>query len=194
MTSGLFGTGGLPDRVDRIEGDRGAPDGLASPLLRRLLADWRSWRTGAHPPERAGFDIIRVGYIAGRLDLLDVEPAGAAGGRPTFRFRVHGAVSVAVLGDNLTGRGLGECRMRDPAGLLAGLLADAVASARAGALEGLLFDPRGTPFGWQVLALPLGDPYGRVNGMLLATDVAALPLAALRASAQRGLSGSARRV
>jgi len=74
---------------------------LASPLLKRLYADWTARRRDRSIPARRDFDPFDLKYALGKLLLVDVRY------RPLqFRFRLVGTELVDRAGFDLTGKTL----------------------------------------------------------------------------------------
>jgi len=74
---------------------------LASPLLKRLYADWTARRRDRSIPARRDFDPLDLKYVLGKLLLVDVPY------RPLqFRFRLVGTELVDRAGFDLTGKTL----------------------------------------------------------------------------------------
>lgn len=74
---------------------------LASPLLKRLYADWTVRRRDRSMPARHDFDPLDLKYALGKLLLVDVRH------RPLqFRFRLVGTELVDRAGFDLTGKSL----------------------------------------------------------------------------------------
>ncbi len=72
---------------------------LQTPLLRRLLRDWGSWRRGRELPGRADFRPEDLRYVLGGVILLDVlhEPL-------RFRYRLIGSGLTLRRGLDLSGQ------------------------------------------------------------------------------------------
>ncbi|MDX1400898.1 MAG: PAS domain-containing protein [Kiloniellales bacterium] len=89
------------------------PASLTSPSVSRLLRDWervrQSDRTGLNDlPAWSDFDVAEMGYILGRLNLLEIELS------PTrYRFHVHGSAGASYIGDDLTGKYLEDYQDED---------------------------------------------------------------------------------
>lgn len=175
MTAALYASGVPPVRPTRFEGDFNAPDELTSSLLRRLLADWTAWAGPGDLPPREAFDILRVDYIAGRLDLLDIVEAPSR-----YRYRVHGSVGVMVSGRDLTGHAIEAHGNPQHARLLQTLLEETETGRRGRALVGRLQDGQSRSYDWQVLALPLTGADGKIDSLLCAHDIFARPPGGLR--------------
>jgi len=76
---------------------------LNAPMLRRLYADWDSWRGGRAFPARRDFDPCDLTYALGYLSLIEVhrEPL-------RFRFRLQGTGVVDRVGRDNTGKFIDE--------------------------------------------------------------------------------------
>jgi len=79
----------------------------SEPDLRRLLLDWKDWCGDRRMPARSDFRPESLGYMLGRLMLLDVEKADGVE-QPRLRFRLVGSDVVQQRGFDLTGRLLEE--------------------------------------------------------------------------------------
>lgn len=136
--------------------------------LRRLLADWESWRGKRCMPARADFQPEDLRYLLGNLFLLDVVPQ--ADGLPRLRYRLFGSAVARYRGYDLTGRFLDQ----HPDASFAAAASQAYAPVLA-ARRPLWADVNGRSaagllFGFEALVLPLSSDGENVD-MVLAAQI-----------------------
>ena len=140
--------------------------GLDSPILRDMLEHWRGLAGGREFPRPRELDPIDIPWALGRLTLIDVR-----GDWPDARFRfvLCGDRHVAYFGNDLTGLWLEDnpnpmVRARAAAAYLETLRRRAPLLS----LRDIVRGPR--VLRHQALILPMGEPGGRVERLIVTID------------------------
>lgn len=151
----------VDDRADSI------PDPTPlSPDLQRLLAYWQGRRGPRRYPARADIDPLDLGYLIGRLALIELKDQG-----PRYYVRVWSGAHVVRYGVDLTGKCLDVACMQD-AGCMPTADLDRCAEISRPVLGTCTAERNGEMKRWESLALPLGE---RRTTMLLVGLVALTP-------------------
>ncbi|MBX3453874.1 PAS domain-containing protein [Ferrovibrio sp.] len=136
----------------------------SDPDLRRLLMDWENWRGDRHMPSRNDFRPETLGYLLGRLMLLDLEP----GEPPRLRFRLVGSDIVQNRGFDLTGRLLEEHPDPAFAKTAPAIYAQVLATRQPLWVSLNLASEIGLPYRLEALILPLSSDGETIDKVLSA--------------------------
>jgi hypothetical protein len=143
-------------------------DNLAidSPKLQWLYQDWLGRRRGRALPARRDFDILDLKYILGDLSLIEVLAAPLR-----FRFRAHGTNEAERLRIDLTGKTIDDHPDPEYREISARIYAKAVETRTPQRVLRECARSRSNAGRWESLVLPLSADAGRVDALMVATDL-----------------------
>lgn len=131
-----------------------------SPDLQRLLAYWRGRRGPRRQPARADIDPLDLGYVIGRLALIELRDH-----EPRYYVRVWSGAHVVHYGVDFTGKCLDVACMQDP-GCVPTADLDRCAETGRPVLGSCAAERDGEMKRWESLVLPLGED-GRTTMLLV---------------------------
>jgi hypothetical protein len=151
---------------DHVPSLAAAPDlPIASPQLRRLLADWQARRGGRHLPARKDFDVLDLKYMMGNLNLLEVLPDPLR-----FRYRVHCSLAVDRVGLNLTGKTIDAYPEQDYAARVQAAFVE-VTRSRVPKLDAGYELINDKPIRFEALVLPLSEDGESVDMIMVGLKI-----------------------
>ena len=136
-------------------------DQIRRPMLRRLYAYWDERRGAREFPGRPDIDPIDMHFALGHISLIDVlhEPM-------RFRYRLHGSITAARLGIDLTGKFANEIPEPGWRGFVEDNFRTVVATRRPLARSA----DRDRMWSFDSIILPLGLADGVINMLLLCVE------------------------
>jgi hypothetical protein len=143
-------------------------DNLAidSAKLQRLYQDWLGRRRGRALPARRDFDVLDLKYILGDLSLIEVLATP-----PRFRFRVHCTNEAERLRVDLTGKTIDDHPDPEHREIAARTYAVAVETRIPQRVLRERARSHSSARRWESLVLPLSADGGRVDTLMVATDL-----------------------